>query len=97
MALSKEKVEAHVLLDKAIDALTAAYRTDEDKDRSGIQFGYLLIVGEMTFILPEDEEYEEDGDEEEVKDIIGSYSKRGQSPTISYGLAHEWIRHYNDR
>lgn len=91
MPLTEAKAQAMAALEKAVDMLTAAYRVDESEPPT-MNFGYLLIVGEMRFQTPD--EADEDSDEMEVTDVMGSYSKRGQSPTISLGLAHEWIRHY---
>lgn len=91
MTLSPEKVSAYKKLDEAVDALTTAFRS-EDGDNQGILTGYLLLVGELTFLEPD----EEGDDEQDMKVIMGVYRKRGQNPLLDLGLVHEWIRHNND-
>lgn len=88
MALSQAKLDAHKKLEEAVEALTNAYQKNGEE---GILTGYILIVGEVKFTPPE----EDDSDDDELTGIIGVYDKRGQNPILSYGLAHEYIRHYN--
>ena len=47
----------------------------------------------MEFV-PESES--PDGDELDVRSSSGWYSKRGQDPTLSYGILCEAVRHYNE-
>lgn len=92
MTLSKAKAQAYQQLEDAIEAIVKAHDGPHVKP-GWITNGWLLITTEVRVLS--DDEMTEDDDEVDMKTFSGVYSRRGQSPLLSYGLAHEYIRHYD--
>jgi hypothetical protein len=88
MTYSQAKIEAYAKLDEAVEALRAV-----DRDPN-VLIGYVLLTCAVE--LDDDtNESDENVDDMDMTSISGWYSRRGQSPTLSYGIVHEAIRHYN--
>lgn len=94
MTFSQAKIDAHAAMDAAVEQLRDAYREDEEnRNVDGVINGWLLITSEMTLYTNADDDPPDDPDA--MKNVIGSYSKRGQAAILSYGLSHEYIRHHD--
>lgn len=90
MTYSKKVIDAYAKLDEAVDAIRAAYKEENDSD---VLIGYVLLTSSIEFQeADDDDEYKDDLD---TCNIGGWYSKRGQNPTLSYGIVNEALRHYN--
>lgn len=88
MTISEEKRLAYEKLHEAVESLRKAYGYEDD-----FLTGYILLTSSVQ-IVPESES--PDGDDMDVKSASGWYSKRGQDPTLSYGILCEAVRHYNE-
>lgn len=89
MTYSAEKKEAFADLEASIAKLRKAYGYDDDRS---VMNGWVLLTNAVSFPEKSDDPDDDDLDQE---DSCGFYSRRGQSSTLSYGLLHEAIRHYN--
>lgn len=87
MTYSPEKIAAFANLEDAIGQLRKAYGYDDD-----VMNAWVLLTNSIGF---PDKEDDPDCDDLDQEDACGFYSRRGQSSTLSYGLLHEAIRHYN--
>lgn len=88
MPISEDKKEAYKKLEEAVEAMRKAYGHNDD-----ILTGYLLLTSSIEFVSEEDSP---DNDELDLRSQNGWYSKRGQDPTLSYGILCEAVRHYNE-
>ena len=88
MAISEEKRLAYEKLEEAVELLRKAFGYEDD-----FLTGYILLTSSVEFV-PENES--PDGDEMDVRSTSGWYSRRGQDPTLSYGILCEAVRHYNE-
>lgn len=86
MPFSQEKIDAYKKLDEAVDAIRQAYGYNDD-----ILTGWLLLTSSVRI----DDEPDSEDDDLDLRSSIGWYTKRGQDPTLSYGILNEAIRHYD--
>ncbi len=95
MTLSKEKIDAFAQLEEAIQNITRVFKNDGEEDLGWMVTGWLLVTNEVRLPTPDEIEENPDYDELDYRYVSGCYSRRGQEPVTSLGLAHEYIRHYN--
>ena len=88
MAISEEKRLAYEKLEEAVELMRKAFGYEDD-----FLTGYILLTSSVEFVGEGDSP---DGDELDVRSNSGWYSKRGQDPTLSYGILCEAVRHYNE-
>lgn len=93
---TKRKEDAYESLDKAIEEIRAAYK--EGYEAEGIHdedvlVGWVVMTSAVDFVGGHPD-YEDDP--LDTRSIGGWYTKRGQHPVLSYGIAKEGLRHYND-
>jgi hypothetical protein len=87
MTYSQEKIDAYAALDKAIEQLRVAHGYTDD-----MLTGYVLLTSSVKFQEPCDDPACDDID---LDMSNGWFTKRGQDPTLSYGIVNEALRHYN--
>lgn len=93
MTYSQAKIDAFALLDEAVMALRAAYSAEDDEEDKTVLTGYVLLTTAIEFQEPSDNPTEDDLD---TRSMVGCYSRRGQDPTLSYGIMQEAVRHHNN-
>jgi hypothetical protein len=89
MTLSPEKVAAYAQLEEAIANITNVFSGSNDSNcGKGVITGFLLLISEIS---PK----EDDEDEEEMMATLGIYTRRGQNPLLSCGLARDYMSVYD--
>ena len=92
MTLSPEKIAAYAQMDEAIHALVEAHNGDLSLDDNGFVTSWVLISNEIR----QNDHASENGrmDELDMIHTIGCFSKRGQDPSLTLGIIHEYLRWY---
>lgn len=85
--ISEEKIAAYKQLDEAVDAIRKAFGYEKD-----ILTGYVLLTSSVEY---QEDCGHEDHDPLDLRSAMGWHTRRGQDPTLSYGILHEGLRHYN--
>jgi hypothetical protein len=93
MTYSQAKIDAFAKLDEAVDALRAAYSAEDDEKDKSVLTGYVLLTSAIEFVDKSDDVKDDDLD---TVSLCGAYSRRGQDPTLTYGIINEAIRHHNN-
>jgi hypothetical protein len=98
MTYTQQKIDAYAALEDAVEKLRAAYRVDEleedPDDEPSILTGYVLVTSSIRFSGPSDDPRDDDLD---TTGVGGMFSRRGQDPTMTYGIINDAVRHYNAR
>lgn len=97
MTYSKNRIEAYKKLEEAVENLRRVCN-DEEEGQWGIEVqnqvmtGYIVITSSMEFVTPDpNDPYADDLD---ARTINITYPRRGQDPTMTYGMLCEAVRRF---
>lgn len=88
MTYSQERIDAYEALEEAINRVRKAHGADDD-----MLTGFIVLTSAVEFKEPDPDNPEHD--DLDVTPYNGWYSRRGQDPTLSFGILNEALRHYN--
>jgi hypothetical protein len=90
MTFSQARIDAYANLESAILQLQEVIRVEcEVEPTNGVLDGWLLITSHMESFDEDDEDKPLDDDE--MKNVIGCYSKRGSMAIVNQALALEYL------
>lgn len=92
MTYTQAKIDAFAKLDEAITELRNVYAAEDDDDDKSVLTGYVLLTTAIEFQDPTADVTDDDLD---TRSFVGCFSRRGQDPTLTYGILNEAIRHWN--
>ncbi len=91
MTYSQAKIDAYKKLDEAIEALRVAYGYTDDKE---VLTGYVLLTSGIEFMDADPDD--PTADDLDTRGFNSIYARRGQDPTLTFGILQEAVRKYND-
>lgn len=92
MTYTQAKIDAYAQLETAIENIRTVYFTEDGEDPN-VLTGWVLLTSSIEFSEPDPSDPNQD--DADTRSCGGFYSRRGQDPTLSYGILNEGLRHYN--
>lgn len=93
MTYSQAKIDAYEQLEVAIANIRNVYR-EENQDTPDMLTGWVVLTSAIEFKEPDTADLNQD--DADAHSSSGWYARRGQDPTLSYGIVNEGLRHYNE-
>lgn len=96
MTFSQARIDAYDQLESAIKHLQDVIASESDRPVEDVALTDWLLITSGMAVFHEDDE-DKPLDDEEMKNIIGTYSKRGSMAIVNQALAQEYLYKCQER